>query len=313
MKITGAETLGFCDGAAMVFDVDAVPETHQEWAQAIGELPIAELFGKDLSDKPLIPHPDTSLSHSQIRHDSKGRDWWAGDMLLHEDGTRWPIQPVLTVIGCVEAEDGAPGTELIDTVGMLERVDEDGFFEDRGISIADMVKFQSIFADSTYYREALPHLLSLANHEDQLTISERLWADFAKAEVGGIDELADYHDRKFPPKAFPLVRTTWLDEYFALFMDGGGRNSRLMGPDEMDYTPVLHELRQTYLSGDKEKLREHDLVRTIGWAANRCIVFPQIGVLHRALPGNDHNRKLHLAFLADADAVAQAEIAILNA
>jgi alpha-ketoglutarate-dependent taurine dioxygenase len=243
---------------------------------------------------------NTQEGYTMIRRadGSGGRDWWAGDHLWHVDGTRHDSQPIYTVIACQEADQGSPGTELIDTVELYEQSVTDGFWERHSIPAAALPTLRSVFVDATYYREALPFMQALASQEDAALIDQRVARDLEKSDSQTLPEHADKNEQKHPAKRLPLIQRTPLNRLESIFLDGGGRNASLSGQSGEDYKEVLHAFRQTYLANHQP--HERGLVRSIGWAANTCLILPQVGTLHRALPGNNHNRALHLGFLIEA-------------
>lgn len=304
MEILRSSNLGLADGGVVAFEVDEVPAHHQDWAEAVAQLSLDELIGRDLSDRlPLALRPDRLASHDQIRgcEGDAERDWWTGDHLWHMDQTTLEMQPVFTLIGCRHADEGAPGTQLLDTVLLNEILDEDGFWKNKGIPEDDPTNLFSIFADSTYYTEALPYIRRMASRADRRRIDARIEAELKKAEVETLDELGMLKNRDdgHVIHKSPLVRHTWLHGFQAIFADGGGRNYRLEDGEGNDFTHVLQKLRWDYLRGDNpERL---GIVQRVGWAANRCVMFPQIGALHRAEAGNEHDRYLNLSFLVEVE------------
>lgn len=295
MNISHVESLGFRDSTSVSFEVDSLPTRHEEWAEAIDELPLEVLLGPiNSTELNLVSHREESYEMSRKADGSLRRDWWAADHAWHIDGTPRIIQPAYTIIACKEAEQGSPDTQLLDMVRLTEVLEEDGFWERHGIDADDLAKMESIFANSTYYEQALPYMRSRASTDDAVQINEILQNDWSKA---GVDDMVDFvavMDSKYPPKAFPTLRHKPVKNLPAVFVDGGVKNSRLLSGDGLDHTDVLRALRQEYLTGYAPERR--GLVKSIGWAANRCIIFPQVGTLHRAMPGNQHDRSLFLGF-----------------
>ncbi len=302
MTLHNIQDIGFAEPSTLTFEVGQAPATHQEWSRQLGELPLAEVFDTDLAQHALpVPRPEDGYTMARRADHSISRDWWAPDHLWHIDGTRWPVQPVLTGIVCQEAAPGAPKTEFLDMVGLTAHAEREGFWQAHGIE--NPADTTTVFADSTYYREALSYMHEHASAGDKALIGQRAADDIAKSLSADVAEHALAVDTKFPPKLFPLMRQTWLHGLKTLFIEGGGRQSHLLH-DNHDQTEVLHAFRHTYLRG--EIAHELGFVRQIGWAANQGVLFPQIGVLHRAQPGNEHNRTLHLGFLVEATQVRQA-------
>lgn len=295
MNISRVEQLGFRDGSAVTFEVDAIPETCQEWSDSLADLPLRELIGI----KPANVVPDTESAYTMVRRadQSQIRDWWAPDHTWHVDGTRRYRQPIYTVIACKEAAPDSPATQMLDLATLYEQSVEDGFWQQHGIQPGALKDFGSLFVDSTYFKEALPHILSHADASDRDAVRARIEEDLAKSHSANLEEHAAKDEVKNPPKVFPLVQLTPVKAIESIFIDGGVRNAAIIGPEGEDYKDVLNAFRWEYLAGNAPHAR--GVVRTIGWAANRCIIFPQVGTLHRAMPGNNTDRALHLGFLVE--------------
>lgn len=294
MRVVDVESLNFQAPEVVAFTVDEVPDTHEEWAETIAGLDFPRLIGSVATYQEVASHP---TSYTMIRQPEAGktRDWWAGDHLLHVDGTRWDRQPDMTVIGCKQVEEGAPGTVLLDTAELYLTSVEDGFWGRWGFDQDDLDELSSIFADSTYHREALPYLKNFMNQEEKAVVAEILEEGLKIAGCETVEELLSSIDNQHPAKEFDLVRSTPFSGLAAVFVDGGVRNSKILGPDGEDLTGILHEFRRQYLSdGIPEEL---GIAKTITWEPNKCVMFPQVGTLHQAQPGNQHNRELHLGFL----------------
>lgn len=296
MNVTDVTPLGFHDGSAVMFEVDRMPHTHKEFSAAIASLPLTGLFGLPTDASLYMPDYESGYTMTRTKDGKESRDWWAGDHIWHTDGTPRNMQPVFTVIGCVKAEQGCPSTEFIDTSELLDRTLEDGFWETHDVDLDDLRHLRSTFAESHYYEEALPHMQSLADPADAAVIASKI-AEYQQKKTKVLSG-EDPEAANLKIKTFPLIRLTPVKRQEALFIDGGVRNAGLVSIDGTDYTDALNALRETYLAGNKPY--QHGLVKSIGWTANSCVIFPQIGSLHRAMPGNDHDRALHLSFLVGA-------------
>lgn len=281
----------------VVLEVGQVPETHDEWSEQFAELDLKDVFGAIGTGVNLRRHPEISYTMARDPLAESTRDWWAGDHLLHVDATRLDTQPVLTAIGCRRAEPGAPPTHLVDSVKLLNMTLEDGFWNRYGLNDNDLLDMKSVFVDSTYFREAQPFLKTFMSPEEQERLEATHTTDKKRWKADDLEGMLDNMDDKHPPKEFDLIRKTPLSKVDSLFIDGGGRNSQILGPDGEDLTHVLHSLRWEYLTGDRP--HQLGLLKSIGWTANKAVIFPQTGTLHKAGAGNDYNRVLHLAFLTD--------------
>jgi alpha-ketoglutarate-dependent taurine dioxygenase len=312
MKILEADGFGFSAPEVAIMHVDHVPEysgedqlpkAHREWSHQVGSMDLEQVFGNLAVGVDLVEHPDRNVSYTMRRVPSEGvsRDWWAGDHFWHVDGTRWDTQPVFTVIGCSKVEQGAPQTQLLDTVELLAMTLDNGFWADHGLDEHDLDEMTGVFQDTTYYRQAMPFLDKFMKSWEKARYERIIAETVEKQGFKTPEEYFDNMDEEYPPKTFDLIQRTPLSNKKSLFIDGGGRQSQLLGPDGSDMTQVLHDLRWEYLANE-ERLRRNGLIKTIGWEANRAIIFPQIGTLHRAGAGNDHERELQLVFLAEAAA-----------
>ena len=296
MNVSNVEVLDFRAPTAVTFEVDPIPTSPREWNDALGELALTTLFGPQGRVVSVSDHPHQSYTIERRPEAGKRRDFWAGDHLWHADGTRWNINPVFTGIVCEQADPGAPGTQLLDTARLLEIIDADDFWAQHGIDGNTADSLDSIFQDGTYYRSALPYIFEKARGEDQELMARYLCKEFSEV---GLAERADREDQLHGKKAFPLIRETAIAGVSSLFIDGGGRNADITDRfTKTSHVDALNALRLNYLSGNLP--RELDLVRTVEWAPGRALVFAQVGTLHRALPGNDFNRRLHQAFLVNA-------------
>ncbi|HWB39238.1 MAG TPA: hypothetical protein VG604_03275 [Candidatus Saccharimonadales bacterium] len=312
MEVLDVQSLGFEASETLLFRVNEVPDTPQEWAENLHQIFPAVLGELAIGGPRLIEHPDPNIAYSMQRRSdgSQWRDWWAGDHFWHVDGTRWPVQPVLTGSVCKEAAGPVPGTELLDTVKLLQISLDDKFWAKRGLNDHDLDYLKVIFADSTYQRQAMPYLRPFMTQQEQDRLQQITAIDIAKANAellgAGVDrtltsdeDLADYIDEKYPPKEFHLIRTTPFSGHDSLFLDAGGRAAELVDLDtRQDMTSILRDFRWEYLAGDTP--RRLGLTSIVDWEPGVGVIFPQVGTLHRALPGNDVDRSLHLAFLSQA-------------
>ncbi len=183
-----------------------------------------------------------------------------------------------------------------DSIRLLETTLEDGFWQRHGLEPEDLPDLQSEFVDSTYHREALPFLKEHMDDQERRQIEQIIKQDLERHDCSTMDELLEQMDEKHPPKLFELIRRTPISGLESLFLDAGPRNSRLLGPDGEDYTAALHALRLEYISDSRP--HELSLVRANHWEKNKGVIFPQLGTMHRAIPGNEHHRELHLGFLS---------------
>jgi hypothetical protein len=276
-----------------VFEVDIVPFSHNEFAREFGPDKLGTLLGGTRLDLASIS-PDLETSYHMIRDPKAGigRDWWTPDHAWHIDGTRHQVQPEYTVIGCHKAAKGVPDTEILDSAKLLDISIKDGFWVDRGCVVAEL---KSVFVDSTYQREALPYYEDLATVDDKKSLEKTHSADLKKFGAEDQKDLLVKMDVLNPAKQFQLVQSTDVLGRSALFLDAGVRNSTLLTSDGSDLKLILNEFRLSYLSGDTP--HKLGIVAAVEWAPNKCVIFPQRGTLLRAMPGNDLERHLNLAFL----------------
>lgn len=299
MNILGVENAGFVVPEVAVFEVDHVPATHQEWSEQLRDFSFADVFGSLGQNAIMLSREDKSYSMARCPDEGIARDWWAADHMWHPDGIRWERQPDFTVIGCHEAEEGAPTTDLLDTAKLLEITYEDGFWEQHGIDEAEVGQLRSVFLESSYKRDARPFLETFMSEIEKAALEEIYELDLASTNSKTFEEHLAALDAQYPPDEFPLVRISPLSSTPSLFIDGGGKNTTIVGPDGIEHTDALRALRLTYLSGDAPEY--YGLTQSIDWKPNKCAIFPQIGTLHRANPGNDCNRVLQLGFLSRPD------------
>lgn len=299
MNIVGFGYVGFVVPEVAMFEVDQVPETHQEWSEQLRDFNLSDVFGALGQEAIMLSREDKS--YTMARHPLEGiaRDWWAADHMWHPDGVRWKQQPDFTVIGCREAEKGAPTTDLLDAAKLLEVTYEDKFWKKHGIEEEEIGQLRSVFLESAYKREARPFLENFMSSEEKALLREVFEQDLASTNSETFEEHLAALDAQYAPDEFPLMRISPLSSTPSLFIDGGGKNTTILDQHGKEHTDVLHALRWRYLAGDAPEY--YGLMHTVEWVPNRCVIFPQIGTLHRANPGNAHNRVLQLGFLSQSN------------
>lgn len=286
------------------FDVSEPIDNLEMWVDKFASLELSTVFpGFDMD---LAPHP---VKYEMTRAiDGKKRDPWAGDHMDHVDLTHENVQPVVTGIYCAQAGKGAPGTEIVDTSTLFALAQYEGFFDRYLERPADLYGLHSVFADGTYYREALPYFReqAIANGDSdtakqlEAAIHATLLERSADPEnpFTALEEVADAEDAKHGITEFPLIGTNPFTGDGSIFVDGGGRCFTIRDPETgKDYRQMLLDFRLEYLS-DRDALREAGLIARVEWKPGKVVIFPQNGTMHRALPGNNAPRKLYLGFLA---------------
>lgn len=274
------------------FPVDQPIGDQNEWAEYVGDLPLEPVTDDEYG---LVDG-----AFQKTRNIDAPASPYAGDLQWHLDLVRegLSVGKLVTAIYYKQAGSHAPGTAVVDTVGLHAAMAEAGVFEPFDVEPETWQHLTTEFTQSTYHAQTLQPLYDKGNPEERAQIEAYIRSLHAGLpDICVPSDYAHYLEQTYPVAMFPLLTANPFNDSDtpAIMFDMGAASRDIIDArDGTSYKDMLHAMR-AYFDDSLLELHERGIVTTVPAIAGHGLLMSREGSLHRALPGNDQ-RQIFLAW-----------------